>query len=157
MHRTDKKEKPLPGFEPGISCSVGRRLIHWAIRALLTRERQQTQSIQIGHDGHHENKTKGLWSEPQTLPKKKKEGPLEKKEKNPCTQNTKYQKRYFGGTGIRARVRRITTVYANHYTIPPSSISISMATVADYAVTLSDQEWTDSKKPQWPSGKATAS
>jgi hypothetical protein len=24
-----------------------------------------------------------------------------------------------GGTGIRARVKRITTVYANHYTIPP--------------------------------------
>ena len=25
----------------------------------------------------------------------------------------------FGGTGIRARVKRITTAYANHYTIPP--------------------------------------
>ena len=25
----------------------------------------------------------------------------------------------FGATGIRARVRRITTVYANHYTIAP--------------------------------------
>jgi hypothetical protein len=24
-----------------------------------------------------------------------------------------------GGTGIRARVKRITTAYANHYTIPP--------------------------------------
>jgi hypothetical protein len=26
-----------------------------------------------------------------------------------------------GGTGIRARVKRITTAYANHYTIPPVS------------------------------------
>ena len=25
-----------------------------------------------------------------------------------------------GGTGIRARDKRITTAYANHYTIPPS-------------------------------------
>ena len=28
-------------------------------------------------------------------------------------------KKRSGGTGIRARVKRITTVYANHYTIPP--------------------------------------
>ena len=26
----------------------------------------------------------------------------------------------YGGTGIRARVKRITTAYANHYTIPPT-------------------------------------
>ena len=29
------------------------------------------------------------------------------------------QKKGYGGTGIRARVKRITTAYANHYTIPP--------------------------------------
>ena len=29
------------------------------------------------------------------------------------------KKKSFGGTGIRARVKRITTAYANHYTIPP--------------------------------------
>jgi hypothetical protein len=28
-------------------------------------------------------------------------------------------KKGYGGTGIRARVKRITTAYANHYTIPP--------------------------------------
>jgi hypothetical protein len=28
-------------------------------------------------------------------------------------------KKWYGGTGIRARVKRITTAYANHYTIPP--------------------------------------
>jgi hypothetical protein len=27
-----------------------------------------------------------------------------------------------GGTGIRARVKRITTAYANHYTIPPVTL-----------------------------------
>jgi hypothetical protein len=27
-----KKRESIPGLEPGISCSVGRRLIHWAIR-----------------------------------------------------------------------------------------------------------------------------
>ena len=26
-----------------------------------------------------------------------------------------------GGTAIRARVKRITTAYANHYTIPPAT------------------------------------
>ena len=31
--RAEAKEKPVPGLEPGISCSVGRRLVHWAIRA----------------------------------------------------------------------------------------------------------------------------
>ena len=31
----------------------------------------------------------------------------------------KKKKKEFGGTGIRARVKRITTAYANHYTIPP--------------------------------------
>jgi hypothetical protein len=34
-------------------------------------------------------------------------------------------KRY-GGTGIRARVKRITTAYANHYTIPPQYGSIGV-------------------------------
>jgi hypothetical protein len=29
------------------------------------------------------------------------------------------QKKGYGGTGIRARVERITTANANHYTIPP--------------------------------------
>jgi hypothetical protein len=33
-----------------------------------------------------------------------------------CQDSTKKE---FGGTGIRARVKRITTAYANHYTIPP--------------------------------------
>jgi hypothetical protein len=32
------------------------------------------------------------------------------------------QKAKIGGTGIRARVKRITTAYANHYTIPPRPI-----------------------------------
>ena len=32
---------------------------------------------------------------------------------------TKPTKKGYGGTGIRARVKRITTAYANHYTIPP--------------------------------------
>ena len=36
------------------------------------------------------------------------------------TQAKKKQKN--GGTGIRARVKRITTAYANHYTIPPHPI-----------------------------------
>ena len=27
-----KAPKTSPGLEPGISCSVGRRLIHWALR-----------------------------------------------------------------------------------------------------------------------------
>ena len=31
----------------------------------------------------------------------------------------KTTKKGYGGTGIRARVKRITTAYANHYTIPP--------------------------------------
>ena len=33
--------------------------------------------------------------------------------------NPKETKKNYGGTGIRARVKRITTAYANHYTIPP--------------------------------------
>jgi hypothetical protein len=32
---------------------------------------------------------------------------------------TQADKKGYGGTGIRARVKRITTAYANHYTIPP--------------------------------------
>jgi hypothetical protein len=32
---------------------------------------------------------------------------------------TKIGSKIYGGTGIRARVKRITTAYANHYTIPP--------------------------------------
>ena len=31
----------------------------------------------------------------------------------------KKKKKNYGGTGIRARVERITTANANHYTIPP--------------------------------------
>lgn len=30
-----KKNVSVLGFEPRISCSVGRRLIHWAIRTML--------------------------------------------------------------------------------------------------------------------------
>ena len=38
----------------------------------------------------------------------------------PQKPNKKQQKKnQVGGTGIRARVKRITTAYANHYTIPP--------------------------------------
>jgi hypothetical protein len=33
--------------------------------------------------------------------------------------HTNPTKKGYGGTGIRARVKRITTAYANHYTIPP--------------------------------------
>ena len=33
--------------------------------------------------------------------------------------HAKPTKKGYGGTGIRARVKRITTAYANHYTIPP--------------------------------------
>ena len=33
----------------------------------------------------------------------------------------KKSKKVYGGTGIRARVKRITTAYANHYTIAPHS------------------------------------
>jgi hypothetical protein len=33
--------------------------------------------------------------------------------------HNKVQKKENGGTGIRARVERITTANANHYTIPP--------------------------------------
>ena len=37
-----------------------------------------------------------------------------------CTeQETKQKTKSYGGTGIRARVERITTANANHYTIPP--------------------------------------
>ena len=37
-HRRQKKQKKesIPGLEPGISCSVGRRLIHWAIQTWLS-------------------------------------------------------------------------------------------------------------------------
>ena len=37
-------------------------------------------------------------------------------QKGNCIYQTKGKN---GGTGIRARVKRITTAYANHYTIPP--------------------------------------
>ncbi len=37
----------------------------------------------------------------------------------PHSVSTQHQKKIYGGTGIRARVKRITTAYANHYTIPP--------------------------------------
>ena len=40
-------------------------------------------------------------------------------DKNSCQRKAKQGKKN-GGTGIRARVKRITTAYANHYTIPPS-------------------------------------
>ena len=43
----------------------------------------------------------------------------ENKHKNKGEQNKKD-----GGTGIRARVKRITTAYANHYTIPPANTPI---------------------------------
>ena len=33
--------------------------------------------------------------------------------------HARYTKKSYGGTGIRARVERITTANANHYTIPP--------------------------------------
>ena len=35
----------------------------------------------------------------------------------------------YGGTGIRARVKRITTAYANHYTIPPC-LGVRLASIA---------------------------
>jgi hypothetical protein len=37
----------------------------------------------------------------------------------PLSAKTTSQKKVDGGTGIRARVERITTANANHYTIPP--------------------------------------
>ena len=36
-----------------------------------------------------------------------------------------------GGTGIRARVKRITTAYANHYTIPPHPCSAILPSILD--------------------------
>ena len=61
-----------------------------------------------------------------------------KRAKNSTTKN-------YGGTGIRARVKRITTAYANHYTIPP------MCWRPRLALCLTQVRWTSSKKQKWRS------
>ena len=49
-HWSSKKSKPLPGLEPGISCSVGRRLIRWAIRAIRLKNHATHSTFYLYHN-----------------------------------------------------------------------------------------------------------
>ena len=59
------------------------------------------------------------WSLNNTLQAHTREEGTHKKLSRRSLPRPKPTKNGYGGTGIRARVKRITTAYANHYTIPP--------------------------------------